>query len=112
MEVDEAHAVDLPLHPGEFSLHHIALVHGSGPNLSSGPRIGVAVRYISPDVVQGAGAERDLVMLVRGKDSYGHFDIVDPQDRDMAFGESKVHAEARNRKLRNLFPKDRVPSKA
>ncbi len=107
VEVDEAHAVSMALQPGEFSLHHVGIVHGSGPNDSDNPRIGLAVRYISPDVVQ-KGSERELVMLVRGKDEYGHFDIADPPDRDLAYGESPIHAEALNRKTRNLMPKQEV----
>jgi non-heme Fe2+,alpha-ketoglutarate-dependent halogenase len=103
VEVDETHSVDLPLHPGEFSLHHIGIIHGSGPNHSRIPRIGLAVRYISPDVVQ-SGSQRDLVVLVRGQDNYGHFETVSPPQKDSAFGESPVHQEAIERKIRNLAP--------
>ena len=39
------------------------------------PRIGIAVRYIAPEVVQ-KGAERQIVQLVRGKDDHGNFEIV------------------------------------
>ncbi|MEW5976242.1 MAG: phytanoyl-CoA dioxygenase family protein [Acidobacteriota bacterium] len=109
VEVNEATAVDLVLQPGEFSLHHIAIVHGSGPNNSDYPRIGVAVRYISPNVVQN-GQMRDLVLLVRGKDTYNNFEIVDPPGRDMPFGECPTHAEALERKARNLLPKGHLPS--
>jgi len=105
VDVDEAQAVDLALRPGEFSLHHVAIVHGSGPNISDVPRIGIAVRYVSPDVAQ-KGRERDLVFLVRGKDEWGHFEIADPPERDMEIGESKVHAEAAARKSRNLLPQN------
>jgi hypothetical protein len=101
--VDEAEAVDLELGPGEFSLHHVGIVHGSGPNDSDAPRIGIAVRYISPDVVQ-QGRERDMVLLVRGRDDYGHFDIVQPPDADVAYGASALHAESLARKRRNLLP--------
>ncbi len=104
VKVDEATAVDLPLHAGEFSLHHIGIVHGSGPNKSATPRIGLAVRYISPDVVQ-SGSERDLVLLVRGKDDYRNFEVVDPPQHDMAYGESPLYREALERKVRNLMPK-------
>jgi ectoine hydroxylase-related dioxygenase (phytanoyl-CoA dioxygenase family) len=41
VDVDEAQAVDLALRPGEFSLHHVAIVHGSGPNISDVPRSGL-----------------------------------------------------------------------
>ena len=33
--VDEAQAVDLVLRPGEMSLHHVKMFHGSNPNRSS-----------------------------------------------------------------------------
>jgi hypothetical protein len=111
VEVDEAQAVDLALRPGEFSLHHVAIVHGSGPNISDVARIGIAVRYVSPDVVPN-GPERDLVLLVRGKDEWGHFEIAEPPERDMAFGESTLHADAMARKARNLLPPGPVPSKS
>jgi ectoine hydroxylase-related dioxygenase (phytanoyl-CoA dioxygenase family) len=101
--VDESQAVALELMPGEFSLHHVGIVHGSGPNDSCAPRIGIAVRYISPDVVQ-QGRERDMVMLVRGHDGHGHFDIVEPPQHDIAYGKSAVHAESLARKRRNLLP--------
>jgi chlorinating enzyme len=101
--VDESQAVALELMPGEFSLHHVGIVHGSGPNDSCAPRIGIAVRYISPDVVQ-QGRERDMVMLVRGRDGHGHFDIVEPPQHDIAYGKSAVHAESLARKRRNLLP--------
>ena len=72
VEVDEAKAVDIVLKPGEMSLHHTKIVHGSNANLSSRPRQGFAIRYIAPSVRQAKGAE-DSVMLVRGEDRYKHF---------------------------------------
>ena len=41
--------VVLNLNAGQFSLHHVNTVHGSGPNISSENRIGFAVRYISSE---------------------------------------------------------------
>ena len=103
VEVDESQAVDFELQPGEFSLHHIGIVHGSGPNTSQTSRIGLAVRYISPDVVQ-QGSARDMVLLARGKDDYGHFVIVAPPLHDLPFGESTVHSESLARRTRNVLP--------
>jgi non-haem Fe2+, alpha-ketoglutarate-dependent halogenase len=77
--VDEAKAVDIVLEPGEMSLHHTKIVHGSNANLSSRPRQGFAIRYIAPSVRQAKGAE-DSVMLVRGSDPYQHFHY-DPEPR-------------------------------
>ena len=72
VEVDESKAVVLALQPGEMSLHHVKLIHGSEPNPSPKRRIGLAVRYIPTHGRQTAGA-RDSATLVRGRDSFGHF---------------------------------------
>lgn len=78
-EVDESKAVDVVLQPGEMSLHHVRLIHGSSPNQADHRRIGYAVRYI-PTHVRQLTAVRDSAMLVRGTDSFGHFDR-DPSPR-------------------------------
>jgi non-heme Fe2+,alpha-ketoglutarate-dependent halogenase len=46
VEVNESKAVELPLQPGEMSLHHVRLIHGSEPNPSTKRRIGFAIRYV------------------------------------------------------------------
>lgn len=71
VEVDEADAVDVVLQPGEFSLHHVRLFHGSEPNRSELPRIGYAIRYIPTYVRQTMG--RDSATLVRGTDPHQNF---------------------------------------
>ena len=50
-DVNDSTAVDLILRPGQMSLHHGAVVHGSQPNLGTERRIGVciAVLYASHD---------------------------------------------------------------
>jgi ectoine hydroxylase-related dioxygenase (phytanoyl-CoA dioxygenase family) len=73
VEVDPADVVDVVLEPGEMSLHHVRLFHGSEPNRSDEPRIGYAIRYIPTYIRQTAGA-RDSATLVRGTDTFGHFD--------------------------------------
>ena len=78
VEVDEAEAVSLVLEPGEMSLHHIGIVHGSGVNRSQEPRIGFAVRFVAPEVRQDA--ESSFAMLVRGEDRHGHFELLDPPE--------------------------------
>lgn len=70
--VDPTRTVDLELAPGEMSLHHVRLVHGSGPNRSRDRRIGFAIRYIPTHVRQLHG--RDTASLVRGTDQFHHFD--------------------------------------
>jgi len=72
VDVDEALAVDVVLQPGEASLHHVRMIHGSAPNRSSDRRIGYAVRYLSTRVRQLLDG-MDSATLVRGVDEYGHF---------------------------------------
>jgi len=74
VDVDPASAVDIELQPGEFSLHHVRLVHGSDPNPADYRRIGYAVRYI-PTYVRQTEGPRDCATLVRGVDEYRHFDV-------------------------------------
>jgi chlorinating enzyme len=73
VEVDEKDAVDVVLRPGEISLHHVRLIHGSEPNRSSEPRIGLAIRYVPTYVRQTLGV-RDSATLVRGVDEFHNFD--------------------------------------
>jgi len=70
-------AVDLTLEPGEMSLHHVRIVHGSEPNRAHYRRLGFAIRYV-PTYVRQTEGPRDYATLVRGKDDYHHFDY-EPQ---------------------------------
>ena len=79
VDVNENDAVDVVLRPGEMSLHHVRLFHGSERNRASHPRIGYAIRYIPTYISQTAGV-RDSATLVRGEDRYGHFDA-EPRPR-------------------------------
>ena len=101
LEVDESKAVAMMLDAGEMSLHHIGIAHGSKANSSDQPRIGIAVRYIAPEVVQ-KGAERQIVQLVRGRDEYGHFDIVGPPAD--AVSAAEIRKEADRRITKNVMP--------
>ncbi|MBM1555897.1 phytanoyl-CoA dioxygenase family protein [Sulfitobacter mediterraneus] len=67
-DVNEADAVHGPLRPGEMSLHHGRCFHASGANRSSDRRIGLAIRYVTPEVRDDAPG-RDYAMLVRGVDA-------------------------------------------
>jgi non-haem Fe2+, alpha-ketoglutarate-dependent halogenase len=100
VDVDEAQAVPLLLSPGEMSLHHIGIAHGSKANHASYARVGFAVRYIAPQVMQG-GSEKQIVQLVRGKDEYGNFEIVGPP-KDEASA-AAVRKEAEDRMLRTIL---------
>ena len=41
VEVDESKVVNIELEPGEFSLHHVRIVHGSDPNHADYRRLGL-----------------------------------------------------------------------
>ena len=92
VEVDEHKAVDLQLQPGQMSLHHLWIVHGSNANQSDIPRIGIAIRYVSTRVRQ-AGDQRPIAMLVRGRDDHGHFTLTEPPRRNDAMAGQGRHAE-------------------
>ncbi len=80
-EVDERDAIDLELRPGEMSLHHCNIIHGSGPNRSDGKRIGFIVRFVSSRVGRGG---RPLVS-VRGLPDRAHPDPAgEPTETDPA----------------------------
>ena len=76
VEVDKAKAVDIILKPGEISLHHVNLIHGSQPNQSDTKRIGFAVRYITPQVKQTLPQNYPLV-LARGQDNYHNYELLE-----------------------------------
>ena len=105
VEVNEDEAVDVTLRPGEMSLHHIGIVHGSGANRSDKPRIGIAVRFVTPQVKQD-GPEKQVAILVRGRDDYGHFDLVRPPGPAEDSPNGARHSEAVRRMLKNLMPED------
>jgi non-heme Fe2+,alpha-ketoglutarate-dependent halogenase len=72
--IDGSLAVPIVLAPGEFSLHHTLAVHASDPNTGDDDRIGIGISYI-PTRVRHIGPTRLSATLVRGRDTYGHFDL-------------------------------------
>ena len=72
VDVDEKQAVDVELKSGEMSLHHGSLHHSSPANPSASRRIGLALRFITPEMRQVVG-QVDYATLVRGEDRFGHF---------------------------------------
>jgi len=101
VKVDESKAVDLLLKPGEMSLHHIKLVHGSAANDSADRRIGFAIRYIPTHVRQTK--VRDSAMLVRGIDAYHHFDPEPRPLHDIDDAALAAHRDAVDRQVKALY---------
>jgi ectoine hydroxylase-related dioxygenase (phytanoyl-CoA dioxygenase family) len=94
--VDEAQAVDLALEPGQMSMHHLWIVHGSDPNRSAVPRVGLAIRYVASQVRQRDGS-RPLAMLVRGEDRHGHFTLAERPTRNDGRAGEGVHGQVLQR---------------
>jgi hypothetical protein len=75
--IDERHALDLALRPGEFVLFNEGTLHGSEPNRSNRARIAFSLRYTSPEVCLHGdrwGDDRVKAFLVRGENRHHHND--------------------------------------
>jgi hypothetical protein len=101
VEVDAREAVPLLLEPGEMSLHHVRLVHGSPPNPSPDRRIGFAIRYIPTAIRQIEGS--DSATLVRGEDRYGNFELEPRPERDMQDDMLALHRRLTERAAQILY---------
>ena len=102
VEVDESLAADIVLEAGEMSLHHVLMVHGSGANPSPDRRIGFAIRYI-PTRISQTGGPRDSATLVRGTDTFGHFELEPRPDADLDPAMLALHAEISDRQAKILY---------
>ncbi|MEM7225491.1 MAG: phytanoyl-CoA dioxygenase family protein [Pseudomonadota bacterium] len=90
--VEAAAAVELVLAPGQMSLHHPWVIHGSQPNRGADRRIGFAIQsYVAPSARQVLGA--GYAQLVRGDDTYGHFEPLPSPRADMDPGSQAARAE-------------------
>ena len=100
VEVDESQSRTVELEPGEMSLHHVRLVHGSPPNPSNDRRIGLAIRYI-PTYVRQVVRGDDSATLVRGVDRFHHFEHepAPPRDLDPEFVALHKRITDRNAKI-------------
>ncbi|MSP04936.1 MAG: phytanoyl-CoA dioxygenase [Acetobacteraceae bacterium] len=102
VEVNEAKTILVELNPGQASLHHVMLFHGSAPNRSTDRRIGYAIRYIPTHVRQIAG-DRDAATLVRGTDRFHHFDPEPAPAYDLAPEAVAAHAAITRQQAQILY---------
>jgi len=95
IDVDlETEGVDLlELEPGEFSLHHTMLLHNSQPNRGADRRIGLGISYI-PTHVSCSSPTQVSAMLVRGVDTYHHFELEAPPEPGKPIEALQQHAHA------------------
>jgi non-heme Fe2+,alpha-ketoglutarate-dependent halogenase len=101
VEVDASKAVVLNLEPGEMSLHHVLLVHGSPANPANERRIGFAIRYIPTRIKQTAG--EDSATLVRGADSFHHFEPEPAPTQELAPEFVALHKKIAERNAQILY---------
>lgn len=108
VDVDASKAVRLDLKPGEMSLHHVRLVHGSPPNNSDDRRIGFAIRYIPTSVRQLHG--EDSATLVRGTDTYRSFTHEPRPEADMQPHMVALHKALTEKNAKILYRGTRIQS--
>ena len=101
VDVPAGAGVDVVLKAGEMSLHPVLLAHASGANTTGDRRIGFAIRYIPPHVRQLK--VRDSAMLVRGRDTHGHFDHEPQPKADLDAAALAAHREAVDRNVKALY---------
>ena len=65
--IDENAAVEMPLKPGQISVHHNKTIHSSRPNKADWPRVGFAIHFTTTDVYQTQFAN-PLAIHIRGDD--------------------------------------------
>jgi non-haem Fe2+, alpha-ketoglutarate-dependent halogenase len=102
VDIDQSQAVDMVVAPGEMSLHHVLLCHGSEPNRSNDRRIGFAIRYVPTHVRQISGV-RDSATLVRGVDTYNHFIHEVKPEADLHPAAVRRHAEITGQQAKILY---------
>jgi non-heme Fe2+,alpha-ketoglutarate-dependent halogenase len=95
-------AVDLLLEPGEMSLHHVRIVHGSEPNRAHYRRLGLAIRYV-PTYVRQTEGPRDYATLVRGRDDFHHFEYETLPKVDMGAEEVAAHKRVNDEANKILY---------
>lgn len=103
-EISEDETVLAPLEIGEMSLHHVRLIHGSEPNRTRDRRIGMVLRYCATHVKQTK--LRDTAVLVRGVDTFNHFDLLPAPNVDAGEAELRRQRDALRRMHRALHSKD------
>jgi non-heme Fe2+,alpha-ketoglutarate-dependent halogenase len=94
--IREEDAVDLVMEPGDVSLHHTLIAHGSGPNRSDDWRIGIGISYI-PTRVRHIGPTRLSATLARGTDRFHHFDHEAAPQAELDAAALAVHADSQSR---------------
>jgi len=97
---DEEAAVAMELPAGSFSLHHTLCRHRSAPNRASHRRVGLGISYI-PAYARTIGSYRLSALLVRGRDTGAHFDLLSSPECELGPSEIERHERAYRRYREN-----------
>ncbi|MEM7426147.1 MAG: phytanoyl-CoA dioxygenase family protein [Pseudomonadota bacterium] len=99
LQVDPGQTQDIALKPGEMSVQHMSLLHGSGANSGTTPRVGFIVRFATPQMpsapyplVLARGACRNTGLTLSGPPSSN-----DPAEGLQAHADLHASLAARNR---------------
>ena len=91
--VDVGNAIDVELRPGQMSLHHPHLIHGSRPNRTDSRRVGVAFQsYVGAGVRPARGDH--YVIAVTNKAVDPSFTLVPRPDAEMTDDGRRIRAAA------------------
>ena len=82
LEVNEDAAIDLVLRPGQISMHHARVIHGSRPNCSGERRIGAVLQCYAPSGCRQVVGE-NYWLPIRGERNPAHHVYLDRPDHDM-----------------------------
>ncbi len=80
----------MELAAGQFSLHHTLCAHRSPPNRAAHRRVGLGISYI-PAHCRLSGTVRMCARLVRGRDSGGNFELIEPPEGELHPAALKRH---------------------
>ena len=105
--LDEKDVVSMELRAGECSLHHTLCLHRSAPNRASHRRVGFGVSYI-PAHARLTGSHRLPALLVRGKDKWGHWDLLPDPSADFAPEAVALHEASYKRFRENYFEQEKI----
>ena len=82
LEIDDWATLDDVMEPGQMSLHHALLAHGSGPNRTDKARVAMCIRYL-PGAIRATDGPPVSAMLVRGRHT-GNLILEDPPEKDLS----------------------------
>ncbi len=92
-KIDLSERETVVLKAGQYSFHHTCCAHQSGANSADIRRIGIALNYI-PTHVRHYGPGPMAATLIRGEDTYGHYDLKPAPKADFDDDAVACHAQA------------------